>query len=123
MEGAFLGLEEEVVVLDFLQDAIYPLLVYDFVFFGDYNEIIHVDFQPFLCNFFSEDIVHHCLEGCWRVCKAKEHNRWLKESLAGFKGGLLFIPFFDVDVVVTPLYVELGEQAVSCQIIDEVINE
>jgi hypothetical protein len=62
-----------------------------------------------LCNFFSEDVIHHCLEGCWGVCKAKKHDRWLEESFAYFKGGLPFISFLDVDIVVAPLYVKLGE--------------
>jgi hypothetical protein len=78
VEGAFLSFEEEVMVPNFLQDLVYSLLVYNFVIFGSYNKVIHVDFQPSLHDFFSEDIVHHHLEGCWEVREAEEHHCWLE---------------------------------------------
>jgi hypothetical protein len=106
VEGALFGLQKEVVVLYFLQDLIYSLLVYDFIIFRGHNEVVHVDFQPPLCDFFSEDVVHHCLKGCRGIGEAKEHDCWFKESFTCFKGGLPFISLFDSDIVVAPTYIE-----------------
>jgi hypothetical protein len=94
-------------VFDFLEDSVHSLLVYNFIVCGGYNEIIHVDFQPPLCNFFSENVVHHCLKGCRRVGKAEEHDCWFKEAFTYFEGGLPFVSLLDLDVVVAPLYIKL----------------
>ena len=42
-----------------------------------------------------EDVVHHCLEGCQAVRKAKEHDLWLKEPLVGMECGLPLIALLD----------------------------
>jgi hypothetical protein len=87
----------------------HSLLMCDFIFLRSYNNVVHVNLQPSLCNFFSEDIVHHCLEGCWGVCQAEEHDHRLEEPFACFKGGFPLISLFDADVIVAPLYVKFGE--------------
>jgi hypothetical protein len=94
-------------VFDFLEDLVHSLLVYDFVICGGYDEIIHVDFQPPLCNFFSENVVHHCLKGRGRVGKAEEHDCQFKEAFTCFEGGLSFVSLLDSDIVVAPSYIEL----------------
>ncbi|KIJ61560.1 hypothetical protein HYDPIDRAFT_96293, partial [Hydnomerulius pinastri MD-312] len=58
---------------------------------------------------FPENVVHHRLESRWGVGKAEEHDRRLEEPAVGPEGGLPFISFFDTDVVVSPAYVQLGE--------------
>jgi hypothetical protein len=88
---------------------VHLLLVHSLIFFKGHDKIIHVDFQPSLCDLFLEDVIHHCLEGCWGVCEAKEHDSWLKESLACFKGGFPLVSLFDVDIVIAPSYIELRE--------------
>ena len=40
---------------------------FSFVGFGVDCDVVHVDGQPTLCDFFSEDGVHHHLEGRRRV--------------------------------------------------------
>jgi hypothetical protein len=76
-----------------------------------------------LCDFISKDVIHHRLEGCWRVREAKKHNGRLKESFAGFESGLPLITFLDLNVIIPPLYIELGEQVVPSQVIDKIVNE
>ncbi|KIJ57656.1 hypothetical protein HYDPIDRAFT_104008, partial [Hydnomerulius pinastri MD-312] len=56
-----------------------------------------------------EDVVHHRLERRRGIGKAEEHDRWLEEPAVGPKGGLPLVSFFDTDVVVSPAYVQLGE--------------
>jgi hypothetical protein len=63
------------------------------------------------------------LKGCRRVCETKEHYRRLKESFTGFEGGFPLISLFDADVVISPSYIEFGEQVVSSQVVDEVVNQ
>ncbi|KIJ59177.1 hypothetical protein HYDPIDRAFT_101119, partial [Hydnomerulius pinastri MD-312] len=58
---------------------------------------------------FPEDVVHHRLECRWGVGKTEEHDRRLKEPAVSPKGGLPFISFLDADVVISPAYVQLGE--------------
>jgi hypothetical protein len=76
-----------------------------------------------LCDFLSEDVVHHGLKGCWRICESKEHNRWFEQSFARFKGCLPFVSLFDTDVVVSPSYVEFGEQFLSGEVVDQFSDE
>ena len=56
-----------------------------------------------------ENVIHHCLEGCRAVCKAKEHDSWLKEPLVGVECSLPLIAFPNPDIVETPLDIQLGE--------------
>ena len=56
-----------------------------------------------------EDVIHHCLEGCWAVCKAKEHDLWLEEPLVGTECSLPLIALLDSDIVETPSDIQLGK--------------
>ena len=49
--------------------------------FGVDCDVIHVDRQPSLSYFHSEDFVHHGLECGRRVGKTKEHYKQFKEAL------------------------------------------
>ncbi|KIJ58555.1 hypothetical protein HYDPIDRAFT_102408, partial [Hydnomerulius pinastri MD-312] len=59
--------------------------------------------------FFKGDVVHHRLERCWGVGKAEEHDCWLEEPVVSSESRLPFVSFFDADIVVSPAYVQLGE--------------
>ena len=56
-----------------------------------------------------EHVVHHCLEGCWAVHEAKEHDLWLEEPLVGMECGLSLIALSDSDIVKTPLDIQLSK--------------
>ena len=56
-----------------------------------------------------KDVVHHHLECCWAVHKAKEHDLWLKEPSVGMESGLPLITLLDSDIVETPLDIQLGK--------------
>jgi hypothetical protein len=104
--------QEEVMVLQFLEDTADQSTVEFKVIIGGNDNVVHVDEQPPFYCFFSEDVIHHCLEGGWRICQSKEHDHWFKQPFAGFEGGFVFISFFQMDVVVSPVNVELSEQPV-----------
>ena len=90
----------------------------DFIIFGSNNHIVHIDVEPSLCNFLLEDVIHHCLKGSWGVGQAKEHDCWFKESFTGLEGGFVLVAFFDTNIVVSPVDVELGEQSFLRKVID-----
>ena len=54
-----------------------------------------------------EDVVHHHLEGCWDVHKAKEHDLWLEEPLVGTECSLPLVTLSDSDIVETPSDISL----------------
>ena len=56
-----------------------------------------------------EDVIHHRLESCWAVHKAKEHDLWLKEPLVGTECSLPLVAFPNLDIVETLLDIQLGE--------------
>ncbi len=64
-------------------------------------------------DFSTEDHVHHHLEGSGGVRQPEEHDHRFEESLGGKKRCLPFIAFLDMDVIVSPSYVELGEKGAA----------
>ena len=66
-----------------------------------------------------EDVIHHCLEGCQAVRKAKEHDLWLKEPSVGVECSLPLITFPNSDAVETPLDIQLGEVFGTSELGDE----
>ena len=71
----------------------------------------------------AEYMVHHCLEGSWGICKAKEHDRGFVQSIACFKGGFVFVSFLNAYVVISPSDVQLGIDVCPSQVGDEVGDE
>ncbi len=90
---------------------------------GEDQDIVKVDGHLALSDEVAEDVVHHPLECGRRVCEPEEHNREFKEASVGAKGGLLLISFFDPDIVVSPMNVELREVLGSTKLIDELRDE
>ncbi len=73
--------------------------------------IIHV-YEEFGGVFVGEALEHtiHCTgEGCGRVGEAEEHYTGLEQAKRCFKGGSPLILFPDANVIVSPAYVEFGE--------------
>src|ERR1700677_3450840 len=54
---------------------------------------------------FLVDLVHHRLESSRGVAKAEEHDRGFEEAMACFKGRFVFVPFFDMHIVISPSYI------------------
>ena len=71
------------------------------------QNIVHVDCEPILSQFFGEYRVHHCLECSWGVCESKEHDSWFEQSLICDEGCFPLIAFLDMDVIVSPSDVKL----------------
>src|SRR5258707_14482652 len=73
------------------------------------EDVVHVADGFIAIDKGAEDVVHHCLEGGWRVAQSKEHDEQLKESLVHGEGRLPLIPFLQLDIVEAPMEVQGGE--------------
>ena len=56
-----------------------------------------------------EDVIHHHLESCQAVHKAKEHDLWLEEPSVGMECSLPLVALSDSDIIETPLDIQLGK--------------
>ena len=104
-------LQEQLVFLKQFQDSSCDLPML-FKGLHENEDVIQIHHHYSFHNEFSENVVHHGLEGGRTVSEAEEHHQWLKQSVVGAEGGLPFIPFFHVDVIETPSDIQLCE--VSC---------
>ena len=73
------------------------------------ENIIKVDTDNSFRYHVVEDVIHHRLEGCQAVHKAKEHDLWLKEPLVGAECSLPLVTFPNPDVVETPPDIQFVE--------------
>ena len=76
---------------------------------GGDEEVIYVDDQLSFSNHVSEGVIHKLLECDGGVAETKEHDSGFEESLVGNEGRLPLVAIFDVDIVVPPMNIELGE--------------
>ncbi|KIK77212.1 hypothetical protein PAXRUDRAFT_48165, partial [Paxillus rubicundulus Ve08.2h10] len=87
------------------------------------EDIIHVDDWPSFGNEVSESMVHECLERRGRVAKSKEHDIWFEETGRRNECCLPTITGFDLNVVISPMDVHLGEDLGSFQFVNKIRDE
>src|SRR5713101_7644499 len=90
---------------------------------GGNDNVIHIDEYKSCVNEILEEFIHHRLECCRRVGKIKEHHQGFKHSFVCLEGNFPFISFLDSNIVVSPLYIKLGEDLCILQFIDNVRNK
>ena len=73
------------------------------------KEVIHINDEPSFSNHVSEGVIYELLESGWGIGESEEHDRWFKEAFVSDEGSLSLVAIFDVDIVVAPLDVKLGE--------------
>ena len=84
-------------------------LAVDFFVRGKDEEVVHVDDKPSFCDHVLEGVVHELLKHSWGVGESKEHDHWFKEPLMDDENRLPLMAIFDVDVVIAPSDIKLGE--------------
>ena len=89
------------------------------IIFGVDPKIVHVDFQPFLSQHVSKDVIHKCLECGGSIAESKEHDSGFKKSHGGNESGFPLILLSDANVVISPMNVKLGEEGGLLHVIDE----
>ncbi len=70
-----------------------------------------------------EDVIHHPSEGCRQVSESKEHDGQFEQSLVGTERGLFLVAFPDLDVVVSPMYIELFKVLGAAKLVNEFRDE
>jgi len=110
---AFFRFEVKVMELCYFEDIVDCPYVIVKVGSSCDTDVIHIDMDCRPQGFMFEDdiaidVVHHCLERCWRICESKIHHRRLEKSISHFECSFLFVTFPDTHVVVPPLNVEFG---------------
>jgi hypothetical protein len=63
------------------------------------------------------------LEGCKRVCQAKEHDFGLEQALVCDKSGLPFITSPDMNIVIAPMNVELSKDFRILELINDISGQ
>ena len=84
------------------------------------GQVVHVNDKPSLSDVVSEVKVHKCLKRWWGATKSKKHHRWFEQSKRCDEGSLPLITLLDSNVIIPPLYVELGKERKLAKIVDEV---
>ncbi len=97
------------------------LLVAWLVVAGGDEDVVHVDEQfGRVAHFhFSEHAVHGALEGRGGVGQSKEHYSRFEQPFGCFESGFPFVSLLNSDVIVSPLYVELGEEGSSLELLQD----
>jgi hypothetical protein len=62
-----------------------------------------------LCDEVLEYLIHHSLEGGQTIGETKVHHKWLKEVSICAESGLPLITLSDMDIIVSPVHIELGD--------------
>ena len=91
-----------------------------FVIVGVDEEVIHVNNKPSFCNHIPERIGHESLKSGEGIGHAKEYDSGIIESLVGDEDSLPLVTVFDSDIVISLLYVKLGEDLGVFEFVDEV---
>ena len=84
------------------------------------EEVIHIDEKPSFHNEISEQVVHEPLEHGRGIHESKEHNHGFEKPFVGNKGSFPLVSVFDLDIVVSPADVELGENFCSFELVHEI---
>jgi len=121
-EFTFFEFKMEVEFHHTLQDTLSTFLVGGGVG-GEDEEIIHVDNEPTFGDHIAEGVIHESLERGGGVGETEEHDGGFEEPLMGDEGGFPLVSVLDADIVVSPSYVELGEDLGVSKFIDEVGDE
>ena len=72
-----------------------------------------------LGDYVAVDVVHHGLEGCWRVCEAKVHDHWFEEAVFGLECCFVFVSFSNTYVIVSPSYIQFSVDMCIAQVMYE----
>ena len=87
------------------------------------QDIIHVDNDMASWDEVLENDIHHCLKCRWQVRKPKEHHKWFEQSTVCDKCSLVFIAFFDADIVEAPADIYLREVVRAFQLVHQLRDQ
>ena len=114
VKTAFGEFDKEAVLCEEVQYVMYCINMVGNGRAGTDNDVVHVDMDyGSLCgvavNDRTENVVHHSLKGCRRVCEAKIHNHGFPNAKTGLECRFPLVSIADVDIVIPPSDVEGGK--------------
>ena len=83
------------------------------------GQVVHINDEPSYSDVVSEVEVHECLESRWGATKSEKHHHWFEQSKRRDEGSLPLITLFDLNVIIPPSYVKLGEERELAEIVDK----
>ena len=90
---------------------------------GINEEVDHVNDKPSFYDHIAKGVIHEVLGSGGEIGETEEHHSGFKESLMGDEGSFPLMSIFDLDIIVSPSDVELGEDFRPLEFIDEVRNK
>ena len=87
------------------------------------KKVVHVDDEPSFCNHIMKGVIHEPLKGGRGIGKTEEHYGRFEEFFMSDESGLPLVPIFDMDIVIPPADVKLGEDLCSLKFIDKIRDE
>ena len=84
------------------------------------EEVIHVNDEPSFCDHIPKRIRHEPLKSGGGIGHAKEHDSGFIESVVGNEGSFPLVTLFDMEIVVSPLYIKLCKDLGILEFVDEV---
>ena len=87
------------------------------------EEVVHVNDEPSFCDHIPERVGHESLKSRGGIGHAEEHDSGFVESSVGNEGGLPLVIIFNLDVVISPSYIKLGEDFGVFEFVDEVRDQ
>ena len=93
------------------------------VILGMYPQVVHIDLEPLFGDHVSEDMIHERLKSQRSITEPKEHYGGFKEAERSDECHfpLVFLP--NVNVVIAPSDIKLGEQCRVLHIVDQLRDE
>ena len=127
MEKTFLRFEIEVVQLGDFENIMDCALMIGHICTGGDSNVVHIDSNSRAEGFVFEDsvtvnVVHHSLEGCWRISESEIHDCRFEKPVSGFERCFPFISLADPDIVIPPSDVELRVNMRVAKIADEICD-
>src|SRR6266702_4749936 len=128
MEETFLRLKVEVMEMGHMENVRDCASMVIKIGAGGDTDVVHVDTDSGPQRFmfgddFTVDVVHHGLEGRWRVCESEIHDCGFEKTVSGFECCLLFIAFTDADIVIPPSDIDLCVYVCVAEVADEIRDE
>ena len=128
MDEALFWFEVEVMKFRYFENIVNRAFVVIEVGASGDPDVIHINPDCRSKGFVFEDnvlvnIVHHGLEGCWRVGESEVHDCRFEKSISCFKRHFRFVTFADAHIVVPPLDVELCVYVRIAEIMNEIHNK
>ncbi len=87
------------------------------------EDVIHVDAYKAILDQIREDVVHHCLEGCWTVCESEEHHQGLEHAPVHPERGLPLVSLPDSHIVISPPHIQLRKVPGTLQTQHEIVHQ